>query len=131
MIPYFFAASHWNYARDAFVYVRTLERLPNTVLTQFLEGQHVVHLQDGFWNGIWTDMSIESTYMKIGKGPSGMIGVTTNERAVKIWANSHHLCTEVATELEELRTEKELKQKIHKEEYAGRMKSDSADRLKI
>ena len=33
--------------------------------------------------------------------------------------------------LEELRTEKELKQKIYKEEYAGRMKSDSADRLKI
>ena len=29
-------------------------------------------------------MSIESTYMKIGKGPKGVIGETTQEKAVKI-----------------------------------------------
>ena len=108
-----------------------MERLPNTVLTPFLEGKHVVRLADGYWNGIWTDMSIESTYMKNGKGPSGIIGVTTQERTVNIWANSHHLCTELTNELEELRTQKNLKEKHHKEETAGRMKSDSEDRLKI
>ena len=131
MIPYFFAAGHWNYARDGIVYLRSLERLPNTVLKPFLEGNHVVRLADGYWNGIWTDMSIESTYMKNGKGPSGIIGVTTQERTVNIWANSHHLCTELTNELEALRKEKNLKEKVHKEETAGRMKSDSADRLKI
>ena len=42
MMPYFFAASHWNYARDGLVYLRSIERLPNTDLTPFSEGQHVV-----------------------------------------------------------------------------------------
>ena len=131
MMPYFFAASHWNYARDGLVYIRSMERLPNSVLTPFLEGKHVVYLAEGLWNGIWTDMSIESTYMKIGKGPSGIIGVTTKERSVKIWSHSHHLCGELATELEDLRQEREPKLKMHKEELAGRIKSDVADRMKI
>ena len=77
-------------------------------------------------------MSIESTYMKIGKGPSGLIGVTTKGRAVKIWASSHHLCGELATELQDLRNKSsETKEVRHKEEYEGRMKSDAEDRLKI
>ena len=29
MVPYFFAASHWNYARDSIVYLRTMKNLPN------------------------------------------------------------------------------------------------------
>ena len=29
MIPYFFAAGHWNYARDSLVYIRSMEKLPN------------------------------------------------------------------------------------------------------
>ena len=74
MIPYFFAAGHWNYARDGTVYIRMMENLPDSVLNKFMKGQHVVHLQDGFWNGIWSDMAIESTCMKIGKGPSGIVG---------------------------------------------------------
>ena len=91
MLPYFFAAGHWNYARDGVAYLRMMEKLPTSLLDPFMKGQHVIRLQDGRWNGIWTDMSIESTYMKIGKGPSGLIGITTNERSVKIWANGHHL----------------------------------------
>ena len=37
-----FVASHWNYARDGTVYLRSLEKLPNTLLNSFLEGKHVV-----------------------------------------------------------------------------------------
>ena len=32
MLPYFFTASHWNYARDGTVYLRYLEKLYNTLL---------------------------------------------------------------------------------------------------
>ena len=131
MLPYFFAASHWNYARDGVTYVRMMERLPNTILEACMKGEHVIHLQQGLWNGIWSDMGIESTYMKIGKGPSGIIGVTTNERTVKIWSNSHHLCGELLTELEDLRTSTANKDGKHKEEGQGRIKGDMEDRLKL
>ena len=96
-----------------------------------MNGEHVVRLQDGLCNAVWSDNAIESTYMKNGKGPSGLIGQTTQERTVKIWSNSHHLCEEIAKELEHLGTKKINKPKIHKEETVGRMKSDADDRMNI
>ena len=44
--------------------------------------------QDGHSNEIWTDMMIESTYMRHAKGPGGIIGTTTKPRSVKIWPNN-------------------------------------------
>ena len=68
MIPYFFAAGHWNYARDGIVYLMSMEKLPGSLMTRFLDGEHVVRVKDGLFNGIWSDMAIETTYMKVGKG---------------------------------------------------------------
>ena len=131
MLPFFFAAGHWNYARDGVAYVRTMERLTNSLLDPFMEGEHVIHLNKGMWNGIWTDMGIE-TYMKIGKGPAGLIGVTTNARSVQIWANGHPLCSEVLTKLERLRNKgDDVVEKAHKEEGKGRIQSDAEDRQKL
>ena len=103
MMPYYFAASHWNYARDGLNYIRMMKKLPMKAFDSFLEGQHVLHLTDGIFNGIWSDMGIETTYMKHGKGPSGIVGITTNERAVRVWSNGHHLRGAVLNELESLR----------------------------
>ena len=51
---------------------------------------------------------------------------------MKIWASSHHLCGEQATELQDLLNKSsETKEVRHKEGYEGRMKSDAEDRLKI
>ena len=65
-------------------------------------------------------------------GPSGMIEITTNDRSVSIWANSHHLCGELLTELDDqrinLRAPSDTK---HKEEGEGRIKSDYEHRSKI
>ena len=61
-----------------------------------------MHLRDGIFNGIWSDLAIKTTYIKVGKGPAGIIGVTTNERSVSIWSNIHNLCGELLTELEDL-----------------------------
>ena len=94
MLPYFFAASHWRYARDGVAYVQMMENLPD-VLNPLIKGEHIVRLQDGLWNAIWTDMAIESTYMRMEKGPSSLIGVRTQESTVKVWANGHHLCNEL------------------------------------
>ena len=116
LMPYFFTAGHWNYARDGTAYLRMMEKLPNAFVDPFMRGEHVVYLQEGWWNGIWSDMSIESTYMKMGKGPSGIIGITSNQRSVKIWANGHHLCGHLLAELETSRDNQRSDPPVHKEE---------------
>ena len=85
MIPYFFAAAHWKYARDSICYLRSMEKLPGIVLDKFLEGDNVMRHKKGIWNGIWSDMMIETTYMQYGKVPSDLIDITTNPRSVQIW----------------------------------------------
>lgn len=130
MLPFFFAAGHWNYARDGVVYLRMMESLPSSLVNKFMQGEHIVHLKDGYFNGLWSDMAIEMTYMNVGKGQDGIIGVTTSERSVSIWANSHHSCGELLMELKEL-CQKQTSTIKHKEEYQGRIKSDANDRQKI
>lgn len=68
-----------------------------------MKGQHAVHLSRDFWDRIWSGMSIEVTYMKIGKGSAGVLGQATNSRSVAVGANSYHLRSEVFTELKSLR----------------------------
>ena len=68
MIPYFFAAGHHHYARYALYYLRDMEKLPEDVLKCFMKGEHVMRHREGLWNGIWSDMFIETTFMRYGKG---------------------------------------------------------------
>ena len=60
-----------------------MEKLPEEVLERFLKGEHVMRHQKGFWNAIWSDMFIETTFMRYGKGPGGLIGVTLDQTSVK------------------------------------------------
>ena len=68
MIPYFFATGYWNYARDSIIYLRSIEKMPSNLLNRFMNGEHVIRTKDGLFNGIWSDIAIETTYMKVGKG---------------------------------------------------------------
>jgi hypothetical protein len=132
MIPYFFAAGHHHYARYDLYYLRDMERLPNEVQVRFEKGEHVLRHQDGLWNGIWSDMFIETTFMRYGKGPGGLIGVTLNPRSIKKWANSLHTCTGLLKDLDDMRERDLTKSKIkHKEEMPSRIKADEIDREKL
>ena len=47
MIPYFFEASHVNYARYGLCYIKKMEKLPIAVLHSSLSGEHVAcHQED-------------------------------------------------------------------------------------
>ena len=83
MIPYFFATGHVNYARYGLYYLRSMERLPENVVKLFLNGEHVMRHNPGVWNGIWSDMFIETTFMRYGKGTGGLVGVTLERSTVK------------------------------------------------
>ena len=63
MIPLFFAAGHTHYAQYALYYLRTMETLPAKVYKHFKAHEHTMHHTSGLFNGIWSDMAIETTYM--------------------------------------------------------------------
>ena len=92
MMPYFFAAGHHNCARYGTYHLYDMKKLPQSIFDKFLRGEHTQH-NGGLWNGIWSDMFIETSFMRYGKGPGGLIGLTLNEKSVKIWAYGLHICT--------------------------------------
>jgi hypothetical protein len=132
MLPYFFASSHVNYARYGLYYLRSMQRLHPTLLKKFMAGEHVMRHQDGFWNAIWSDLFIETTYMRYGHGPAGIVGSTLNESTLAIWALSHSTCAQVMNDLEAMKDGEEQRVVTsHKEERHTRIKADTADRMKI
>jgi hypothetical protein len=132
MLPYFFAAGHFNYARYGLYYLRSMERLPNDVLERFLRGEHVMRHNAGIWNGIWSDMYIETTFMRYGHSPGGLTGITLSPSAVKRWALSLHICNRLTNDVVEI-TERNRTSVVesHKEEMPARIKSDLNDRKNI
>ena len=136
MIPLFFAASHLNYARYGLYYLHTIEQLPREVRDHFLKGKHTMHHNPGIFNGIWSDMAIETTFMRYGHGRSGIIGLTLKPEAVKTWAFSMHACNSVLNNLDNMRDSDasvtgQSSQTQHKEESKTRIKIDSVDRQGI
>ena len=60
-----------------------------------MKEQHVMRHNPGIWNAIWSDMFIESTFMKYGHGAKGIIGITLKPTAIKKWAFSMHIYTQL------------------------------------
>ena len=131
MMPYFFAAKHVNYARYGICYINTMEKLPPEVLNQFMKGEHVMRHQEGIWNAIWSDMIIETSYMKIGKGPAGVIGFTTSTTTMSVWAKSMHAQTTYLSELHSCSGGKISQEITHKMESKARIDADEVDRSKL
>ena len=65
-------------------------------------------------------MFIETTFMRYGKGPGGIVGVTLNPKVVKKWANSLHVCTQILLDLDDMR-EKDANKEKEGEVYGARM----------
>lgn len=133
MLPYFFTAGHFNYARYGVYYLRSMQHLPSDLEKKFMNGEHAMHHQAGLWNGIWSDLFIETTYMRYGHSPSGIIGSTLNESTLAIWAFSHSTLTQIMHDLQDLKEERETRAAIifHKEEQTSRLREDAEDRRKI
>ena len=97
MIPLMFAGRP-NYSRYGTLYVEWMHSLPYDLHKAFLKGQLFVHLMAGIFNGIWTDQFIECTWMRHGHGPSGVIGMATDENQMKIWSLSMGACSELVSQ---------------------------------
>ena len=98
----------------------------------------VVLLPNGDWickllyqtlsNSIWSDIMIETTVMRYGHDPAGMIRIILNESALEHWARSLHVSSVLEQNLPGLKgngTNKSVTH--HKEESKEQTKIDSTD----
>ena len=132
MLPYFFTAGHHNYVGYGLCYLRSMERLHGDILEMFLKRDHMMQHKKGLWNGIWSDMYIESMFMRYGHGIHGIVGITLKPSRLKKWAYSMHTFSQIVhdiTDMSEGHIVTEVT--IHKEEKPSRIRSDAEDRDKI
>ena len=78
-----------------------------------------------------SDQFIETTWMKRGKGPSGIIGDTHNRQTVATWSYSQHAVVTLMGDLQLMTDEDNTSKLTHKEETMGRIKSDTQDRQSL
>ena len=129
MLPYFFPAGHVNYARYGLYDLRTMKAMPKLCQGQFLRGEHVMRHVPGLWNGIWSDMFIETTFMQYGHGRRGIIGVKLKPETLKVWSSSLHICSRLEQNFSSfLCPDNDTELTGHKEESKGRISGDKADR---
>ena len=97
-----------------------------------MTGQHVMRHQDGLWNAMWSDLLIETTYMRYGHRPSGIIGSTLNKSTLAIWALSQSVCARMGLDIEAMKTHGSHQHvTYHKEKTYLRMVADNSDRKTI
>lgn len=131
MLAYFRAAGCHNYARYAAFYIHHMKSLDPKMMKKLQRGAFVRHIP-GIYNSTWTDMFIETTYMRLGHGPTGAIGVATDYHQMVKWALSFALSGEVAQSVRAMsNTKQETDHTHHKEEAEGRMKTDQSDRQSL
>ena len=116
----FFAAGHHNYARYGLYYARSIEAMPDKLQAQFIKGQHTMHHKRGIFNGIWSYMAVETTYMRC--------GLTMRPEALKTWAMSIHAINTVSSDLNTINDNELHSRSYHEEESTGRIETDATDR---
>ena len=131
MLPYFHAAGCHNYARYGQFYTHHMRGLGTKLMKKLQKGAFVRHIP-GIYNSTWTDMLIETTYMRLGHGPAGAVGLATDWNQMVVWALSFAMCGELSRDVLSMSSENtERVQTHHKEESLTRIKNDQVDRQNI
>ena len=104
------------------LHLRSKESLGQEELSKFMKGEHVMHHVPGLWNGIWSDMFIETTFMRYGHGPRGIIGITLKPETLKILALGLHISRCLEQDITSpLGKKQDISQEAHKEEIKARI----------
>ena len=77
-------------------------------------------------------MFIETTFMRYGHGPRGIIGITLKPETLKTWALGLHICSRLEQDIADITEgERVTSQETHEEETTARIRSDAKDRESI
>ena len=92
MLNLFAATGHTHYAKSARLYVQQMRKLPEThpwLYEQFILGHHTVQRTPKNWTGVWTDLAIEQTLMRLIKSRGRLNERTTSSFIgyTLIWKN--------------------------------------------
>ena len=127
MVAYMFAANKYNYSRYGLCYVRSMTWLGPEILDRFCQGQQSLHHTAGIYNGQWSDMFIETNWMRKGHGPGSIIGMTENPLTMASWAYSMDATTTLTGDLNKMSGDDANVQTTHKEETESRINRDGHD----
>ena len=116
MMPYLFAASHVHFARYGLYYLHSMETLPSEIKHYFLQEQHTMRHAASATNSTWSDMFIETTFMRYGHSQGSLTGITPNDNATQRWAISLHTCSSLISYIRAMRNQTPLTLAHHKEE---------------
>ena len=87
--------------------------IPPDIKEKFVKGEQSFHHTAGLWNGEPTDQCIESTWMRKGYGPSGVIGNTENPQTMATWVFSQNVVMSVTDDLITMRNTDVDIEKLH------------------
>lgn len=75
----------YMFAPDKFNYVRSMKRIHTEILAKLCNVHQSLHHTADLWNGEWSDMFIETTWMRQNYGPGSIIGDTDNTKTTATW----------------------------------------------
>jgi hypothetical protein len=106
--------------------------MPSEVRDRFMKDEHVMHHMQGVWNGIWSDMFIETTFMRYGNSHGEIIGITLRPKTPKTWALGLHTRSKLVEDIACMSDpDHAARQYTHKKEQKSRIAADAADRATI
>ena len=135
MLPYFFSAGHFHYARYIPWHLLDMRYLlPPEAKADLLAGALVCRHREGYWNSVSGDQFGEQTAIKSGKG--GLKGMTLSPELVTEWIYSFPISVYVSDAMESMYTQADQlpntsSQTKHKEGGNKRRKLDFDDRETI
>ena len=75
MVPYFFSAGHWHYARYIVWHLQDmLSSLPSELQDAFLRGEHVCRHRKGVWNAVFLNQFGGANLHPVWEGQGGFGG---------------------------------------------------------
>ena len=110
---------------------KDMRKSPSSIEKKIICGKHIARQQLELWNSNWSNILIDRTFMKHGKGLRVLIGITLQQRSVRKWAYSLHVSTQILKDLEKMRSFIQIEVPVNKEEKPGRGKLDKVDREKL
>lgn len=68
-----------------------------------MHGDHVMRHMARLWNGVWSDMFMESTFIRYGHGRTGIVVITLKPETLIPWALSRHIWSRIMKDLADMK----------------------------
>ena len=99
MLPCPFTTHRENYSRLVPVCILDMLSLPSDIKEAFESGQFAIGQKPGAFNGIWSDMVVGKTLIKISKGTRGIVGITRQKSSFWRWSLTRHVLADFCSAL--------------------------------